>query len=425
MTAPTQIALAWTNTSTNLTGYHIDRANDNLFTVNPTTISIISLQPSYMDTGLIAGTTYYYRLRATNAAGDSGNSNAASATTATINTFPSPPWFNADVGAVGIAGSATYANGAFAQLGSGGDIWNNADAFNFTYQSGISGDFVLTARVSALGGSDPWAKAGVMVRQSIADAGAANAYMLLSYGNGFNNQYRSTSGAAAQQNPPASATANTAPNNWVSIARVSGLVSSFYSVDDGVSWTQMGVALGPVTAPALPLTDPVYVGLALTAHNIGLINPATFDHVSLALGTGAPVITQISPSGGLTAVATPITITGAGFTGATNLSIGGSSVVLTVVNNTTITATTPSLAAGPADVVVTTPAGTVTATGGFNVGALPTVASLSSTSGQQTGGTPITITGTNFGGATQVTFGSVPAQILSLSSSQIQVTVPA
>jgi fibronectin type 3 domain-containing protein len=72
-----QINLTWTNNATNQTGFKIDRSTDG---VNFTTIATVTAT-SYSDTGLSAGTTYSYRVRATNASGDSSNSNVASATT--------------------------------------------------------------------------------------------------------------------------------------------------------------------------------------------------------------------------------------------------------------------------------------------------------------------------------------------------------
>ena len=44
-----------------------------------------------------------------------------------------------DVGATGLAGSASYSNGTFTVKGAGADIWGTADGFFYASQS-ISGD---------------------------------------------------------------------------------------------------------------------------------------------------------------------------------------------------------------------------------------------------------------------------------------------
>ena len=94
-----QINLAWTNNATNQTGVKIDRSTDGL---NFATIATVAMNvTSYSDTGLSPATTYYYRVRATGASGDSGNSNVAQATTASLNsvTYISDlQWASATVG---------------------------------------------------------------------------------------------------------------------------------------------------------------------------------------------------------------------------------------------------------------------------------------------------------------------------------------
>ena len=77
-----QINLTWTDNSSNETGFKVERATDSLFTQNLTLVTTTAVNAtSFADTGLSASTTYYYRVRATNAAGDSTNSNSANATT--------------------------------------------------------------------------------------------------------------------------------------------------------------------------------------------------------------------------------------------------------------------------------------------------------------------------------------------------------
>ena len=68
-----QINLSWTNNANNQTGFQIDQATSSDFTQNLTTVTVGANVTTYSATGLSAGTTYYYRVRATNANGDSAN----------------------------------------------------------------------------------------------------------------------------------------------------------------------------------------------------------------------------------------------------------------------------------------------------------------------------------------------------------------
>ncbi len=74
----TQVNLVWTDNSTNETGFKIERATDSGFTQNLTLVTTTAAGvTSYSNTALAANTTYYYRVRATNAGTDSTNSNTA------------------------------------------------------------------------------------------------------------------------------------------------------------------------------------------------------------------------------------------------------------------------------------------------------------------------------------------------------------
>src|SRR5206468_6238723 len=73
--------------------------------------------------------------------------------------------------------SATFSNNTFHLVGVGQDIYGTSDQFNFVYQQ-VSGDLTIVARASsdqALGCCrDAWARAGLMVRESM-DPGSKNA----------------------------------------------------------------------------------------------------------------------------------------------------------------------------------------------------------------------------------------------------------
>jgi hypothetical protein len=100
-----------------------------------------------------------------------------------------------------------------------------------------------------------------------------------------------------------------------------------------------------------------------------------------------------------------VTITGTNFTGATAVSFGGTAASsYTVVSATSITATVGAGASGSVSVTTANGAGTLT---GFIYLPPPTISSFSPTS-DGTGQT-VTITGTNFTGASAVSFGGTAA----------------
>jgi len=101
-----------------------------------------------------------------------------------------------------------------------------------------------------------------------------------------------------------------------------------------------------------------------------------------------------------------------------------------VLGSTTITAVTPAHAGGLVNVVVANPGGQIgTSVNGYTYAATvqpPTVASVSPTSGPTTGGTSITITGTNFAAGASVTLdGTVATNVVVTNSTTITATTPA
>ena len=142
---------------------------------------------------------------------------------------------------------------------------------------------------------------------------------------------------------------------------------------------------------------------------------------------GPPTFSSVTPTSGSTAGGTFVTITGTNLIGTTSATFGGSAASgLSVVNATTITATTTSHAAQTIDVVVVTPSGTATGTGAYTYVGIPTVTGVSPTLGTILGGTSVTITGTNLTRTTAVHFGATAAATFTVNSAtQITVTSPA
>ena len=196
------------------------------------------------------------------------------------------PWASQDIGTVGFSGSAGTADGGGSTLrmtASGADIWDASDNFHYTWQT-WTGDADLVARVGRLAATDPWAKAGIMFRESLA-ANSRNALVTLTPANGCSFQTRATTGGSSAF---ANAASPVAPY-WIKLQRAGDIFTAYHS-PDGVAWTAVGT---PVTL-ALPAT--YQVGFALTSHNNTLVTAAQFDQIALASGAPAAPI-------GLTATA--------------------------------------------------------------------------------------------------------------------------
>jgi uncharacterized membrane protein len=123
-----------------------------------------------------------------------------------------------------------------------------------------------------------------------------------------------------------------------------------------------------------------------------------------------PMVKGIGPKCELTAGGTTVVITGSGFTGATSVSFGSTAgTIASVDSDSQITAISPA-GSGTVDVTVTTPGGTsATSPADQFTYPPPSVTSISPMKGPESGGTPVTITGSGFNCATGVSFGSTAA----------------
>ncbi|MFI8236024.1 beta strand repeat-containing protein [Streptomyces sp. NPDC085866] len=139
----------------------------------------------------------------------------------------------------------------------------------------------------------------------------------------------------------------------------------------------------------------------------------------------APALTSLAPGQGPTSGGTVVTLTGSNLTGATAVAFGAvAAVSFTVVSATQVTATAPQGAAGPVNVTVTTPGGTSNSLS-YTYVAAPALTSLAPGQGPTSGGSVVTLTGSNLTGATAVAFGAVAAVSFTVvSATQVTATAP-
>ncbi|WP_262700432.1 MULTISPECIES: IPT/TIG domain-containing protein [Streptomyces] len=155
----------------------------------------------------------------------------------------------------------------------------------------------------------------------------------------------------------------------------------------------------------------------------GTSNGVSYGYV--AVPVPVPVLTSVSPGQGPVGGGTTVTLTGSGLTGVTGVAFGAvPALSFTVVSATQITAVAPPGAAGPVQVTVTGPGGTSNGLTYFYVG-VPTLTGVAPAQGRTSGGTTVTLTGTNLLGATAVRFGAVDAtSFMVVSATQITAVAP-
>ncbi|MHB1034080.1 MAG: TolB family protein [Pirellulales bacterium] len=177
----------------------------------------------------------------------------------------------ADVGQVGLPGSADFdaARHVYRVKGGGENMWFGTDAFQFVHKQ-ISGDFDLSSRIAwPKAGGNAHRKACLMIRQSLApDAPYVDAVV---HGDGLTSlQFRDTPGGTTHE-----VRANVQGPAALRLERHGEFIVMSVSGADG-KFQHSGCAR------KLVFTDPVYVGLAVCAHDNKVIEEAEFAEVRLA-----------------------------------------------------------------------------------------------------------------------------------------------
>jgi hypothetical protein len=198
--------------------------------------------------------------------------------------------------------------------------------------------------------------------------------------------------------------------NWNSIA----LTTTF------VNATQI-----PASVPASLIASPVTASITVKT------TAGTSAASSFTVNLGKPTIVSTDPTSVTAGGASfPLKVTGTNFDSSAKINWNGTAQTTQLKSATEVDATIDStliVAAGSATITVTTTAGTSATSYTLTINAAaPTVTGISPTSGTSAGGTSVSITGTNFTGATAVYFGTAAATGLTINSpTSINVVSPA
>jgi YVTN family beta-propeller protein/VCBS repeat-containing protein len=184
---------------------------------------------------------------------------------------------HADIGAVGIAGTANRSGGIYTVEGSGllGGA-STTDQLQFLYRT-MTGDGRITARILSVENTNSTAKAGVMVRNTLAgNSPMALANLRPVAFDGAVFLWRTTAGAAALSDIDLGID----PPYWMRITRAGNTFKSEYSAD-GITWVQQGAT------ETIAMGATIYVGLAAISQDNTKLATTTFDNVSLNLAPTA------------------------------------------------------------------------------------------------------------------------------------------
>ena len=199
--------------------------------------------------------------------------------------------------------------------------------------------------------------------------------------------------------------------------------------DSGLACTFNGVS-----ATSIVVNSPTSISCSTPANSAGAVNVVvTNTDGGTGTGTGVftyenPTVASVSASSGTQNGGTNVTITGTYFAASgLGVTFGGTSATnISFVKSSTITCTTPSGTPGAVNVVVTVTDGSGTGVGAYVYISEPTLSSCSPNNGFTTGGTSVTITGTNFLTGATITFNGVSATgITYASSTSYTATTPA
>jgi hypothetical protein len=159
--------------------------------------------------------------------------------------------------------------GTYTMTASGEDIWAESDEFHYAFKT-LTGQGMITAKVESLENTHGFAKAGLMIRNSL-DPDSLNAALLLTPENGVRFQYRSSLGGSTDRDFVSDLVAPL----WLRLERdVAGNFRGYYS-SDGVNFQPFDLR------PIVSMDSTVYIGLALTSHDVALASQAVFSGVQI------------------------------------------------------------------------------------------------------------------------------------------------
>jgi hypothetical protein len=173
------------------------------------------------------------------------------------------PWVHSDVGGVGAAGTATCTGEVFNILGSGWDIEvsGDQDEFHYVYRT-LSGNGQVVTKVLSQQATDPWAKTGLMMRESTNKA-SRHAMIVVTPGGSWQFMARSATGGGRYETNGGGVSLP----YWVKLLRTNDTVRGYTSTN-GSAWVERA------SQTFTNLSTTLMIGMPVCSHVDGTLGTA-------------------------------------------------------------------------------------------------------------------------------------------------------
>jgi hypothetical protein len=191
---------------------------------------------------------------------------------------------NTDIGKPAIQGSSNIQDNGIQIVAGGADVWGVKDECYLSYFE-QTGDFDFVARIESLSAPHMYTKAGLMAREELSDNSRHIFFQVFpnnkprnKNNGGYEFQYRLIKGGEMKAVYPAKFDGTPEfpvnyPNTWIRLKRTGNDFTGLFS-PDGKKWKVY-------TTFTLELAKKVYLGMAVTSHNIKEPASAVFKDISL------------------------------------------------------------------------------------------------------------------------------------------------
>jgi alpha-tubulin suppressor-like RCC1 family protein len=187
------------------------------------------------------------------------------------------PWNELMLGSPVLGGWAGFANNTFSLYAGGGDTWGPADQGEFVYRP-LNGDGTITLKVANVKNSQEWAKAGVMMRETLSPD-ARHILWGVSPTHGVLLQKRVTPGTT----PSNYYDSTTVAPVWLKLQRTGNIFTASKS-NDGVTWNIFGTE-------TLPMDVNIYAGAILSSPSTTVIGQTDIPTLTMTV----PAIHNYTP----------------------------------------------------------------------------------------------------------------------------------